>query len=157
MHCVREGCTAVVEVQQASTDICSFFNQAYVLSAGEVVYHGGANEEAMAMLGGSGMPCPPLYHPIEQYMRLIDPSFEVSMTVHLCTNLQPTLSTCSLNPSVDPSVDVSTPQAGNSFLPSLAALPLCIQCFVMLVKSADSFALHACVAVSIVLADRHQH
>ncbi|KAL0042761.1 hypothetical protein WJX79_009987 [Trebouxia sp. C0005] len=73
----REGCTAVVEVQQASTDICSFFNQAYVLSAGEVVYHGGANEQAMAMLGGSGMPCPPLYHPIEQYMRLIDPSFEV--------------------------------------------------------------------------------
>ncbi len=91
MHCVREGCTAVVEVQQASTDICSFFNQAYVLSAGEVVYHGGANEEAMAMLGGSGMPCPPLYHPIEQYMRLIDPSFEVSMTVHMCTNLQPSL------------------------------------------------------------------
>ncbi|DBA90502.1 TPA: hypothetical protein ACH3X1_003765 [Trebouxia sp. C0004] len=73
----REGCTAVVEVQQASTDICSFFNQAYVLSAGEVVYHGGANEQTMAMLGGSGMPCPPLYHPIEQYMRLIDPSFEV--------------------------------------------------------------------------------
>ena len=74
----REGCTAIVEVQQASTDICSFFNQAYVLSGGEVVYHGGSNEQAMAVLGGSGMPCPPLYHPIEQYMRLIDPSFEVS-------------------------------------------------------------------------------
>lgn len=73
----REGCTAIVEVQQASTDICSFFNQAYVLSGGEVVYHGGSNEQAMAVLGGSGMPCPPLYHPIEQYMRLIDPSFEV--------------------------------------------------------------------------------
>ncbi len=100
MHCVREGCTAVVEVQQASTDICSFFNQAYVLSAGEVVYHGGANEQAMAMLGGSGMPCPPLYHPIEQYMRLIDPSFEVSMTVHLCTNSQPTFLTPSATPSV---------------------------------------------------------
>ena len=74
----REGCTAIVEVQQASTDTCSFFNQAYVLSGGEVVYHGGSNEQAMAVLGGSGMPCPPLYHPIEQYMRLIDPSFEVS-------------------------------------------------------------------------------
>lgn len=104
----------MVEVQQASTDICSFFNQAYVLSAGEVVYHGGANEQAMAMLGGSGMPCPPLYHPIEQYMRLIDPSFEVSMTMHLCTNSQPTLFTPSLL------LSVSTPQAGNSFLPSLA-------------------------------------
>lgn len=73
----REGCTAIVEVQQASTDTCTFFNQAYVLCAGEVVYHGGSSEQAMAMLGGSGMPCPPLYHPIEQYMRLIDPSFEV--------------------------------------------------------------------------------
>lgn len=115
MYCVREGCTAIVEVQQASTDICSFFNQAYVLSAGEVVYHGGANEQAMAMLGGSGMPCPPLYHPIEQYMRLIDPSFEVSMTVHICTNSQSTLSTPSLTPSI------FTPQASISFLPSLAA------------------------------------
>lgn len=66
-----------MEVQQASTDICSFFNQAYVLFAGEVVYHGGSSEQALAVLGGSGMPCPPLYHPIEQYMRLIDPSFEV--------------------------------------------------------------------------------
>ena len=73
----REGCTAIVEVQQASTDTCSFFNQAYVLSGGEVVYHGGSSDQAMAVLGGSGMPCPPLYHPIEQYMRLIDPSFEV--------------------------------------------------------------------------------
>ena len=115
MYCFREGCTAVVEVQQASTDICSFFNQAYVLSAGEVVYHGGANEQAMGMLGGSGMPCPPLYHPIEQYMRLIDPSFEVSMTLHMCTNLQPSLCTPSLTPSV------STPQASDYFLPSLAA------------------------------------
>ena len=79
----REGCTAIVEVQQASTDTCTFFNQAYVLCAGEVVYHGGSNEQAMAMLGGSGMPCPPLYHPIEQYMRLIDPSFEVSCSL-LC-------------------------------------------------------------------------
>ena len=79
----REGCTAIVEVQQASTDICTFFNQAYVLCAGEVVYHGGSSEQAMAMLGGSGMPCPPLYHPIEQYMRLIDPSFEVSYSL-LC-------------------------------------------------------------------------
>ncbi|KAL3144206.1 hypothetical protein ABBQ32_003987 [Trebouxia sp. C0010 RCD-2024] len=73
----RDGCTAIVEVQQASTDTCSFFNQAYVLSGGELVYHGGSSEQAMAVLGGSGMPCPPLYHPIEQYMRLIDPSFEV--------------------------------------------------------------------------------
>lgn len=98
-ECVREGCTAIVEVQQASTDICSFFNQAYVLSAGEVVYQGGANEQAMAVLGGSGMPCPPLYHPIEQYMRLIDPSFEVSLTAHMCTVLQPTLSYPSLTTS----------------------------------------------------------
>ena len=87
-HC-RTGCTAIVEVQQASTDTCSFFNQAYVLSGGEVVYHGGSNKQAMGMLGGSGMPCPPLYHPIEQYMRLIDPSFEVSYAtlhpIYFCT------------------------------------------------------------------------
>lgn len=73
----REGCTAIVEVEQASTDICTFFNQAYVLSAGQVVYFGDSNEQARAVLGGSGMPCPPLYHPVEQFMRLIDPSFEV--------------------------------------------------------------------------------
>ena len=74
----REGCTAIVEVQQASTDTCTFFHQAYVLCAGEVVFHGDSKDQALAMLGASGMPCPPLYHPIEQYMRLIDPSFEVS-------------------------------------------------------------------------------
>lgn len=91
----REGCTAIVEVQQASTDICTFFNQAYVLCAGEVVYHGGSSEQAMAMLGGSGMPCPPLYHPIEQYMRLIDPSFEVSYSL-LC------LPVCTLSPVPSP-------------------------------------------------------
>lgn len=73
-----------MEVQQASTDTCSFFNQAYVLSGGELVYHGGSSEQAMAVLGGSGMPCPPLYHPIEQYMRLIDPSFEVSLLLSVC-------------------------------------------------------------------------
>ena len=73
-----------MEVQQASTDTCSFFNQAYVLSGGELVYHGGSSEQAMAVLAGSGMPCPPLYHPIEQYMRLIDPSFEVRLLLLLC-------------------------------------------------------------------------
>lgn len=76
----REGCTALVEVEQASTDICTFFNQAYVLSAGQVVYFGDSSEQARAVLNGSGMPCPPLYHPVEQFMRLIDPSFEVRLT-----------------------------------------------------------------------------
>ena len=167
MCCVREGCTAVVEVQQASTDICSFFNQAYVLSAGEVVYHGGANEQAMAMLGGSGMPCPPLYHPIEQYMRLIDPSFEVSMTVPICTKSQATLS----NPSLI--LSVSTAQAGIFFFAKScstklhhAALPLCVWCLATHLNHATglpikdltaSFALHACVAMSIILADNQQH
>ena len=80
----REGCTAIVEVEQASTDICTFFNQAYVLSAGQVVYFGDASDQARAVLSGSGMPCPPLYHPVEQFMRLIDPSFEVSLRHSVC-------------------------------------------------------------------------
>ena len=73
-----------MEVEQASTDICTFFNQAYVLSAGQVVYFGDASDQARAVLSGSGMPCPPLYHPVEQFMRLIDPSFEVSLQLPGC-------------------------------------------------------------------------
>ena len=66
--------------QQPTTDICSFFTRAFVLCTGEVVYFGETGSQAMQLLASSGMPCPPLYSPLEQFMRLIDPSFEASPT-----------------------------------------------------------------------------
>lgn len=69
-------------VQQPTTDICSFFNKAYVLCNGELVYFGNTANEALSLLSSSGMPCPPLYSPVEQYMRLIDPSFEVCICAY---------------------------------------------------------------------------
>ena len=73
----REGATAIVVCQQPTTDICSFFTRAFVLCTGEVVYFGETGAQAMQLLASSGMPCPPLYSPLEQFMRLVDPSFEV--------------------------------------------------------------------------------
>lgn len=67
----------IVLCQQPTTDICSFFNRAMVLAAGELVYFGETGAQAQQLLAASGMPCPPLYSPLEQFMRLIDPSFEV--------------------------------------------------------------------------------
>lgn len=64
--------------QQPTTDSCSFFTSAYILVNGEVVYFGDTGTKAVNLLMGAGMPCPPLYSPVEQYMRLVDPSFEVS-------------------------------------------------------------------------------
>ena len=74
----RNGSTAIVQCQQPTTDICSFFTRAFVLCAGEVVYFGETGAQAVQLLGASGMPCPPLYSPLEQFMRLIDPTFEVN-------------------------------------------------------------------------------
>ena len=74
----RGGATAIVVCQQPTTDICSFFTRAFVLCTGEVVYFGETGSQAMQLLASSGMPCPPLYSPLEQFMRLIDPSFEAS-------------------------------------------------------------------------------
>ncbi|KAK9808829.1 hypothetical protein WJX72_004504 [[Myrmecia] bisecta] len=79
-HC-RDGCTAIIAVQQPTTDMCSFFGKAYVLCAGELVFFGNTNQEARDLLSAAGMPCPPLYSPVEQYMRLLDPSFEVYLQV----------------------------------------------------------------------------
>ena len=42
-----------------------------------MVYFGDTGTQAVGLLMSAGMPCPPLYSPVEQYMRLIDPSFEV--------------------------------------------------------------------------------
>ena len=75
--CCRDGCTAVVAVGQPTTDICSFFSRAYILVNGEVVYFGDTGSQAMKLLGTAGMPCPPLYSPVEQYIRLVDSTFEV--------------------------------------------------------------------------------
>ena len=66
-----------MQCQQPTTDICSFFTRALVLCAGEVVYFGETGAQAVKLLGDAGMPCPPLYSPLEQFMRLIDPTFEV--------------------------------------------------------------------------------
>ena len=41
------------------------------------MYFGDTGTQAVGLLMSAGMPCPPLYSPVEQYMRLIDPSFEV--------------------------------------------------------------------------------
>lgn len=73
----RDGCTAIVAVGQPTTDICSFFSRAYILVNGEVVYFGDTGSQAMSLLSTAGMPCPPLYSPVEQYIRLIDNTFEV--------------------------------------------------------------------------------
>ena len=73
----RNGSTAIVQCQQPTTDICSFFTRAFVLCGGEVVYFGETGAQAVQLLGAAGMPCPPLYSPLEQFMRLIDPTFEV--------------------------------------------------------------------------------
>lgn len=73
----RDGCTAMVAVGQPTTDICSFFSRAYILVNGEVVYFGDTGSQAMSLLSTAGMPCPPLYSPVEQYIRLIDDTFEV--------------------------------------------------------------------------------
>lgn len=73
----KEGCTAVLSVGQPTTDICSFFSRAYILANGEVVYFGDSGSQAMDLLLAAGMPCPPLYSPVEQYMRLVDNTFEV--------------------------------------------------------------------------------
>lgn len=81
--CCREGCTAIVVCQQPTTDMCSFFSSAYILVSGEVVYFGDTGAQAVDLLMSAGMPCPPLYSPVEQYMRLVDPSFEVSFLPHL--------------------------------------------------------------------------
>lgn len=66
-----------MQCQQPTTDVCSFFTRAYVLYKGEVVYFGEAGSEAAGLLKSAGLPCPALYSPVEQFMRLIDPSFEV--------------------------------------------------------------------------------
>lgn len=44
---------------------------------GEVVYFGDTGSQAMGLLSSAGMPCPPLYSPVEQYIRLVDNTFEV--------------------------------------------------------------------------------
>eukprot|EP00891_Asterochloris_glomerata_P004825 jgi/Astpho2/4825/Aster-07523 len=81
MRCVSEyckmGCTAIVEAEQPSTDVCSFFDRAYILAQGELVFFGSTGHDAVQLLTSAGMPCPPLYSPVEQFMRLIDPTFEV--------------------------------------------------------------------------------
>ena len=77
MPCFRDGCTAIVAVGQPTTDICSFFSRAYILVNGEVVYFGDTGGQAMGLLASAGMPCPPLYSPVEQYIRLVDNTFEV--------------------------------------------------------------------------------
>ena len=74
----RKGSTAIIQCQQPTTDICSFFTHMAVLCAGELVYFGGTGVQAVQLLGNAGMPCPPLYSPLEQFMHLIDPTFEVS-------------------------------------------------------------------------------
>lgn len=78
----RMGCTAIVEAEQPSTDVCSFFDRAYILAQGELVFFGSTGHDAVQLLTSAGMPCPPLYSPVEQFMRLIDPTFEVSRGVN---------------------------------------------------------------------------
>ncbi len=68
----------MLSVGQPTTDICSFFSRAYILTNGEVVYFGNTSAQALDLLTAAGMPCPPLYSPVEQYMRLVDNTFEVS-------------------------------------------------------------------------------
>ena len=75
MH--RDGCTAILSCCQPSTDACAFFTRAYILVDGQVVYFGGSDQQAADMLSNAGMPCPPVHSPVEQYYRLVDPSFEV--------------------------------------------------------------------------------
>ena len=41
------------------------------------MYFGSAEADARSLLAGCGMPCPPIYSPMEQYMHLLDPSYEV--------------------------------------------------------------------------------
>ncbi|KAK9808271.1 hypothetical protein WJX73_005701 [Symbiochloris irregularis] len=77
----KHGSSVMVSVQQPTTDMCSFFTRAIVLCAGEVVYFGETGAQAVQLLGSAGMPCPPLYSPLEQFMRLIDPTFEVYLQV----------------------------------------------------------------------------
>lgn len=93
-HCVRpliegcwlrDGCTAIMAVGQPTTDICSFFSRAYILVNGEVVYFGDTGTQAMRLLASAGMPCPPLYSPVEQYIRLVDSTFEAMLLSRLST------------------------------------------------------------------------
>ena len=84
----RLGCTAIVEAEQPSTDVCSFFDRAYILAHGELVFFGSTGHDAVQLLTSAGMPCPPLYSPVEQFMRLIDPTFEVSPDMFRCALVQ---------------------------------------------------------------------
>lgn len=71
---------------QPSTDICTFFTRAYILVDGEVVYFGDSGSQALELLSAAGMPCPPIYSPLEQFYRLVDPSFEVTMPSNSVTD-----------------------------------------------------------------------
>lgn len=73
-------------VGQPTTDVCTFFHRACILANGEVVYFGDTGGQAMSLLSSAGMPCPPLYSPVEQYIRLVDSTFEA------CPNIVPSSS-----------------------------------------------------------------